>query len=59
MAKESNEGPTVIIAHTIPGKGVKEFENNYKWHGKTPNKKEGEMAINELKAESEKLQNEK
>jgi len=59
LAKESNEGPTVIIAHTIPGKGVKEFENNYKWHGKTPNKKEGEMAINELKAESEKLQNEK
>jgi len=25
---------TVIIAHTIPGKGVKEFENNYQWHGK-------------------------
>lgn len=41
--------PTVIIAHTIPGKGVKEFEKNYKWHGKAPNKIEGEMALKELK----------
>jgi len=40
--------PTVIIAHTIPGKGVKEFEKNYKWHGKVPNKEEGEMALKEL-----------
>ena len=40
--------PTVIIAHTISGKGVKEFEKNYKWHGKAPNKEEGEMAIKEL-----------
>ncbi|MFH1200736.1 MAG: transketolase [bacterium] len=41
--------PTVIIAHTIPGKGIKEFEKNYKWHGKAPNKEEGENAIKELK----------
>lgn len=44
------EKPTVIIAHTIPGKGVKEFERNYKWHGKAPNKEEGEMALKELRA---------
>jgi len=44
------EKPTVIIAHTIPGKGVKEFEKNYKWHGKIPNKEEGEMALKELRA---------
>jgi transketolase len=43
------EKPTVIIAHTIPGKGVKEFERNYKWHGKAPSKEEGEMAIKELR----------
>jgi len=48
LAQENNDGPTVIIAHTIPGKGVKEFENNYKWHGKAPSKKEGEMALKEL-----------
>ncbi|MFA6520545.1 MAG: transketolase, partial [Candidatus Paceibacterota bacterium] len=41
--------PTVIIAHTIPGKGVKEFERDYKWHGKAPSKEEGEMALKELK----------
>jgi len=44
------EKPTVIIAHTIPGKGVKEFERNYKWHGKAPNKEEGKMALDELRA---------
>ena len=43
------EKPTVIIAHTIPGKGVKEFERDYKWHGKAPNKEEGEMALKELR----------
>ena len=43
------EKPTVIIAHTIPGKGVKEFERDYKWHGKAPNKAEGEMALKELR----------
>jgi len=48
-AQAIKDRPTVIIAHTIPGKGVKEFENNYKWHGKAPNKEEGEMAIEELK----------
>jgi len=47
-AKIHREGPSVIITNTIPGKGVKEWENDYKWHGKVPNKKEAEMAINEL-----------
>ena len=42
------EKPTVIIAHTIPGKGVKEFERDYKWHGKPPNKEEAKMALEEL-----------
>ena len=41
--------PTVIIAHTIPGKGVKEFERDYKWHGKPPSKEEGKKAIEELR----------
>ena len=48
-AKEIKEKPVVIIAHTIPGKGVKEFERDYKWHGKAPNKEEGEMALKELR----------
>lgn len=31
-----HESPTVIIAHTIPGKGVSYMENDYKWHGAPP-----------------------
>ena len=30
--------PSVIIAHTIPGKGVPEFERDYRWHGIPPGK---------------------
>ena len=41
--------PTVIIAHTIPGKGVKEFEKDFHWHGKAPNKEQAEMALKELR----------
>jgi len=48
-AQDIYEKPTVIIAHTILGKGVKEFERDYKWHGKAPNKEEGEMALKELR----------
>ena len=48
-AQEIFEKPTVIIVHTIPGKGVKEFERDYKWHGIPPNKEEGEMALRELR----------
>lgn len=40
--------PSVIIAHTIPGKGIKLFENDYKWHGMPPNKEQGDMALKEL-----------
>ncbi len=47
-AKEISEKPVVIIAHTIPGKGVKEFERDYKWHGMSPNKEQAEMALKEL-----------
>ncbi len=49
QAKAVFEKPTVIIAHTIPGKGVKEFERDYRWHGKPPSKEEGEMALKELR----------
>ncbi|MFH1608927.1 MAG: transketolase [Patescibacteria group bacterium] len=47
-AKECKNKPTVIIAKTIPGKGIKKWENDYKWHGKAPSKKEAEEAIKEL-----------
>ncbi len=40
--------PTMIIAHTVKGKGVSFMENNYTWHGKAPNKEQYEQAIAEL-----------
>lgn len=48
-AKAVFEKPTVIIAHTIPGKGVKEFERDYHWHGKPPSADEAKMAMHELR----------
>ncbi len=32
------EKPVLIIAHTIPGKGIPEIEFDYKWHGNPPGK---------------------
>lgn len=49
-AKAIFEKPTVIIAHTIPGKGVSFMENKWQWHGKPPNKEETKLALNELRS---------
>ncbi len=57
-AKSIYEKPTVIIAHTIPGKGVKEFERDYRWHGKPPTKEEGEIALKELRTLGGKIKSE-
>lgn len=48
-AKAVYEKPSVIIARTIPGKGVHEFERDYHWHGKAPNKEEANIALKELR----------
>lgn len=48
-AKAVYEKPTVIIAHTIPGKGVDFMENDYKWHGVPPDKAQAKLALAELR----------
>jgi transketolase len=48
-AKAIAEKPTLIIAHTIPGKGVPEIEGDYLWHGKPPTKEEGKRFLKELR----------
>jgi len=48
QAKAIFEKPTMILAHTIPGKGVPAFEKKFEWHGKPPTKEEGEMALEVL-----------
>ena len=40
--------PTVVIAHTVKGKGVSFMENNPAFHGRAPNKEEFEQAMKEL-----------
>jgi transketolase len=40
--------PKVIIAHTVPGKGVSFMENKWEWHGKAPSKVEADKALAEL-----------
>lgn len=40
--------PSVVIAHTIKGKGISFMENKLEWHYKFPNKKELELALQEL-----------
>lgn len=48
-AEAIHEQPTMIIAHTIPGKGVDFMENKFEWHGKPPNKEEAAKALEELR----------
>jgi transketolase len=48
-AKAIYEKPTVIIAHTIPGKGVDFMEWDPEWHAKAPDMEQAKKAIKELK----------
>lgn len=48
MARAITNRPSVIIAHTIPGKGVDFMEYDYKWHGMAPNKEQAERALTKL-----------
>ena len=52
------ERPTVIIAHTIPGKGVQFMEHDYIWHGKVPKKEEALEALRELRTLGKHIQSE-
>lgn len=54
-ARAVYERPTVIIAHTIPGKGVPDIEFDYTWHGKPPNKEEEQRFLRELRTLGGKL----
>lgn len=47
-AKITKGKPTIIIAHTIKGKGVSFMENVVDFHGRAPTKEEAEIALKEL-----------
>ncbi|MFA5841837.1 MAG: transketolase [Candidatus Paceibacterota bacterium] len=66
-AKAVFDRPSVIIAHTIPGKGVPEFERDFRWHGvppgagptdKIPKEKQAEVALAELRTLGGKIRSE-
>ena len=57
-AKGIYEKPTLIIAHTIPGKGVPDIEFDYHWHGKPPTKEEGKRFLKEIRTMSGKVPHE-
>jgi transketolase len=57
-AKSIFEKPTVIIAHTIPGKGVDFMEWDYLWHGKPPTKDEAIVALAKLRSLDSKIKSE-
>lgn len=64
-AKAIQDRPTIIIANTVPGKGVSYMENNYMWHGNPPDLldipgappkgQQAKVALEELKKIEEKL----
>ena len=49
-ARKNRWKPLMIIANTVPGKGVDFMENKYQWHGKPPNKDEASLALLEIHA---------
>ncbi len=58
MAKAITEKPVMIIAMTIPGKGVDFMEYDFHWHGKPPNHEEALKALNELRTLGGKIRGE-
>jgi transketolase len=54
-AKAVKGKPQVIIANTVPGKGVSYMEGDYTWHGKPPNKEQADTALAELAAARERI----
>jgi transketolase len=47
-ARKTTQKPTMIIAHTIKGKGVSFMENKSYWHGNVPNDEQLKQALEEL-----------
>lgn len=50
-AKDFSEGPAIIVAHTVKGRGVSFMEGQAGWHGKAPNEEQAKQALDELLAQ--------
>lgn len=58
MARAIVEQPSVIILHTIPGKGVPFMEYDFHWHGAPPNSKQAKEALKKLRTLDGKIRSE-
>ncbi|MEK7059453.1 MAG: transketolase [Patescibacteria group bacterium] len=58
MAKAIVEKPIMIVAHTIPGKGVDFMEYDFTWHGKPPDHEQAKKALHELRTLGGKIKGE-
>lgn len=47
-SRSIREKPTLILAHTTPGKGVPVIENDYRWHGAPPGKGPGDKVPSDM-----------
>jgi len=50
MARAVTDRPSVIIAHTVPGKGVPFMEYDFHWHGAPPNSEQAKEALKRLRS---------
>lgn len=49
LARAIVEKPVMIMAHTVPGKGVDFMEYDFKWHGAPPNHEQAKEALHDLR----------
>jgi transketolase len=47
-ARRTRGRPTVILAHTVMGKGVSFMEDDHRWHGMPPAREQAEQAMRDL-----------
>ncbi len=55
MARAVSGKPSVIIAHTIPGKGVEFMENDFHWHSGAPTHPQALEALHDLRSMKNKI----
>lgn len=58
MSRAIVEKPVMIIAHTVPGKGVDFMEYDFHWHGGAPDKEQAKLALKELRTLQGKIRSE-
>lgn len=50
-ASQIEDKPTLLVANTIKGNGIKHMTNNPQWHGKAPPRKHTPVLLQELESE--------